>query len=89
MKLLNLTWLLHFQLRLYVKTMFNHINKFNVEGGVSLTWAVHHASKCQGLQFRPCISVLMPLLSEQAHSVATVKHAMNKIKEAKQYLDTD
>ena len=65
-----------------------HVNVIteDVEGGVSVTWAVHHASKRRGLQLRPCISALLPFLPEQAHSVATVMHAMNKIKEATQYL---
>ena len=65
-----------------------HVNVIPAdEGSVSLTWAVNHASKRRGLQFRPCRSALWPLLPEQAHSVATVKHAMNTIKEATQYLN--
>ena len=61
----------------------------DVEGGFSVTWAIKHASKHRGLNSRPSISALLPLLPEQAHSVATVKHAMNKIKEATHYLNAD
>ena len=61
----------------------------DVEGGVSVTLAVHHASICRGLQFKPCISALLPLLPKQAHSFAIAKHAMNKIKEATLYHNVD
>ena len=67
-----------------------HVNVTeDVEGGVSVTWAIQHASKHQGLNFRSSISALLPLLPEQAHSVATIKHAMNKIKENTHYLNAD
>ena len=45
--------------------------------------------KNRGLKFRPCISALLPLLPEQAHSVATVKHAMQNVKETTSYLKPD
>ena len=67
-----------------------HVNVTeDVEGGVSVTWDIQHASKHRGLSFRPSISALLPLLPEQAISVATIKHAMNKIKEATHYLIAD
>ena len=67
-----------------------HVNVTeDVEGGVSVTWAIQHASKHRGLNFRPSKSALLPLLPKQAHSVATIKHAMNKIKEATHYLNAD
>ena len=67
-----------------------HVNVTeDVEGGVTVKWAAHHASKHRGLRFRPSIFALLHLLLEQEHSIATVKHAMNKIKEAAQYLNTD
>ena len=61
----------------------------DVEDGVSVTWAIHHASKRRGLEFRPNMSALLSLLSEQVHSVATIKRAMNQIKEATKYLNAD
>ena len=33
------------------------------------------------------ISSLMPILQEQAHSVATIKHAMDKVKEVTSFLN--
>lgn len=49
---------------------------------VDITWSSHHADKKRSPAFQTCISSLMPLLRDQAHSVATVKHVMDKIKEA-------
>ena len=67
-----------------------HVNVTeDIEGGLAVTWAIHHAFKRRGLEFRPSISALLPLLPEQAHSIATIKHTMNKIKEATQYLNAD
>ena len=34
--------------------------------------------KNRGLDFRPSISALLPLLPVEAHSVATLKHVMQK-----------
>ena len=45
--------------------------------------------KNRGLDFRPSISALLLLLPEQAHSVATMKHAMHKVKETTSYLRPD
>ena len=56
---------------------------------VYLLHGLHTMHKNRGLDFRPCISVLFPLLPEQAHSVATMKHAMQKVKETTSYLRPD
>ena len=70
--------------------LLEHVNVTeDIEGGVLVTWAIQHASKHRGLNFRPSIYALLPFLPEQAHSVATIKHAMNKIKEATHYLNAD
>ena len=52
-------------------------------------WSTYHASKNRGLDFRPSISALLPLLPEQAHSVATMKHAMQTVKETTPHLRPD
>ena len=68
----------------------NHVSiTETVEGGTPITWSTYHASKNRGLDFRPSISALLPLLPEQAHSVATMKHAMQKVKETTSYLRPD
>ena len=43
---------------------------------------LHTMHKNRGLDFHPSISALLPLLPVQAHSVATVKHAMQKVKDS-------
>ena len=68
----------------------NHVGTTEtVEGGIPITWSTYHASKDRNWNFRPGISALLPLLPEQAHSVATMKHAMQKVKEATLYLNQD
>ena len=51
------------------------------DGPVAVTWLAHHASQKRGKPFEVSITSLLPLLRDQAHSVATVKHVMDKIKE--------
>ena len=41
------------------------------------------------MDFRPSVSALLPLLPEQAHSVATMKHAMQTVKETTSFLRPD
>ena len=43
----------------------------------------------RGLAFEASITALLPLLREQAHSVATVSHVMDKVKETLTYLNPD
>ena len=68
----------------------NHVSiTETAEGRIPITWSTYHASKNRHLNFRPGISALLPLLPEQAHSFATIKHAMLKVKEATLYLNQD
>ena len=50
-----------------------------VDGAVNVTWSAHHASKKRSAPFEVSITALLPLLRDQAHSVATIKHVMDKI----------
>ena len=45
-----------------------------------MTWSAHHASK-QRSEFEVSITSLLPLLQDQAHSVATIRHDMDTIKD--------
>ena len=54
---------------------------------VSITWAVHHATQKRGNPFELSISSLLPLIRDQAHSVATIKHAMEKIRDIVAFLN--
>ena len=51
----------------------------NVTDAVSITWAVHHARQKRGKPFEVSISLLLLLIRDQAHSVATIKHDMKRI----------
>ena len=50
-----------------------------VDGAVNLTWSTHHASQKRSPEFEVSITSLLPLLRDQTHSVATVKHIMQKM----------
>ena len=56
-------------------------------GSVDVTWSAHYASQMRGKPFEVSITSLLPLLRDQAHSVATVKHVMDKIKEIVAFLN--
>lgn len=53
----------------------------------TVSWSAYHSSKRRGPQVNVSISSLLPLLQEQAHSIATIKHAMDKLKEVTSFLN--
>ncbi len=57
------------------------------EGPVDVTWSAHHASQKRSLPFEVSITSLLPLLRDQAHSVATVKHVMGKVHDIATFLN--
>ena len=57
------------------------------EGPVDVTWSAHHASKKRSPAFEVSVTSLLPLLRDQAHSVATVKHVMDKMKDIVSFLN--
>ena len=56
---------------------------------LSITWPAHHASKQRGVAFDESITSLLPLLRESAHSVATIRHVMDRVKDTVAYLNPD
>ncbi len=52
-----------------------------IDGEVNVSWAAYHASKKRSSAFEVSIASLLPLLRNQAHSVATIRHVMDKIKD--------
>lgn len=54
---------------------------------VYISWSAHHAEKKRGLEFEVSITSLLPLLRDEAHSVATVRHSMDKVKDAISHLN--
>ena len=61
----------------------------NIDSDISLNWSAHHVSMNRGHEFEVCITALLPLLREQAHSVATVRHVMDKVKDTLIFLNPD
>ena len=66
--------------------------KYLISGNKHQNWhtysfPAHHASQRRGKPFEVSISSLLPLLRDQAHSVATVKHVMDKIREIVAFLN--
>ena len=53
----------------------------------NVSWSSYHASRMKGPQVEVSITLLLLLLSDQAHSVATIKHTMDKVKEVTQFLN--
>ena len=58
-----------------------------VHDNVNITWSAHHAEKKRGLAFEVSITALLPLLRDEAHSVATVRHSMNKVRDTIAHLN--
>ncbi|CAE1256527.1 unnamed protein product [Acanthosepion pharaonis] len=54
----------------------------DVDDDSNITWSAHHASQKRTSECETSITSLLPLLRDQAHSVATIKHAMKKVREA-------
>ena len=52
----------------------------------TVSWPAYHSSNGRRPHINISISSLLPLFQEQAHSVATIKHAMDKIKEVISFL---
>ena len=52
-----------------------------VAGAVNITLCAHHASKKRCQAFELSIAALLPLLQNQAHSVATIRHMLDKIRD--------
>ena len=58
-----------------------------VADAVNITWSAHHATQKRSHPFEVSISAMMPLWRDQAHSVATIKHAMAKIHDTAAFLN--
>ena len=77
---------------LVLKTEFEWLQKVSITDTVNtdridISWSAHHASMKRSPSFKVTITSLLPLLREQAHSVATICHCLYKIKEAVSHLN--
>ena len=58
-----------------------------IDDAVNLTWSAHHPSMKRSPEFEVTITSLLPLLRDQAHSVATIKHVMQKVQDVTDFLN--
>ena len=54
---------------------------------VNITWSSHHAEQKRGPPFKTCISSILPLLRDEANSVATIRHVMDRIRDVVRLLN--
>ncbi|CAE1280410.1 unnamed protein product [Acanthosepion pharaonis] len=59
----------------------------DVDDVSNITWSAHHVSQKRTSEYETSITSLLPLLRDQAHSIATIKHAMKKVREAVAFLN--
>ena len=55
--------------------------------GEMVSWSGYHASKQQQRNLKPAVSSLLPLFQDEAKSVAMIRHSMNIVKKATEYLN--
>lgn len=77
--------------RLLLANEFQWLEKVHltqsIDDDVNITWSAHHASEKRGLDFKVSITSILPLLREQAHTVATIRHVMERIRETIAFLN--
>ena len=61
--------------------------EYDVDDESNITWSAHHASQKRTSECETSTTSLLPLLRDQAHSIATVKHAMKKVREVMTFLN--
>lgn len=78
-------------LRRHIKQEYKWLEKIcvteTVKDALNITWSFHHVQQKIGQRFDVSLSSLFPLFPEQAHSVAAIKHTMEKIKEPVGFLN--
>ena len=70
-------WLQHLHMK---------IDKF-LESDLPVAWGAHNACKNQDLKQGICVSSLLPLFPDAAHSPSMIKHAMNMVMKSVNYLN--
>ena len=58
-----------------------------VDDALSITWSAHHAAQQRNKEFEVSITSLLPLFRDPAHSVAIIKHVMDKVRDAVSFLN--
>ena len=60
-----------------------------VQDEMALTWSCHYLEQKRKNEFPVSITALLPHLKEQSHYVATIQHAIDKIKGTTGFLILD
>jgi hypothetical protein len=55
----------------------------------NVLWSSHHSSQKRGPHVEVSLTCLLPLFQEHAHSVATIKHSMEKVRDVVKFLNPD
>ena len=55
--------------------------------GEMVSWSGYHESKQQQRNLKPAVSSSLPLFQDEAKSVAMIRHSMNIVKKATEYLN--
>jgi hypothetical protein len=55
----------------------------------NILWSSHHSSQKRGPHVEVSLTCLLPLFQEHAHSVATIKHSMEKVRDVVKFLNPD
>ena len=78
-------------IKTFLSQQFQWLEKVSLteewDSNVKITWSSHHADQLRERRFDVGVSSLLPLLRDQAHDVTTIKHVMDKIKDAVHFLN--
>ena len=69
----------------WINTVVQHLDNDDLEKDVYITWATYHAQSQPTSVCRKAKIALLPLLYENANSVAMIKYAMTITKEATEH----
>jgi len=72
----------HSELKLEYEWLEKVHDTTEIDDSTNVSWSAHHASLQHTKDVKTSISSLLPLFRDQAHSVATIRHAMDKVREA-------
>ena len=73
--------------REWLENVFEKLNQGELQNNEYISWAAYHASMQNELPQKVCLSAMLPLFKEQAHSPAMIRHSMIVVRDAVQFLN--
>ena len=73
--------------REWLENVFEKLNQGELQNNEYISWAAYHASMQNELPQNVCLSAILPLFKEQAHSPAMIRHSMIVVRDAVQFLN--